>query len=144
MPGTGSTDAVGRSLKPIAAAVQPPAVPHRLRALLADTDSDENLIAGFLLGYGDRTRAAYLADLRDFHAWCAGIGIGLLAVRRGHIEAYIRALEQAGRSRATVARRLATLAGFYRYAVQEEALPHSPAAHIRRPSVGARFADTWP
>jgi site-specific recombinase XerD len=50
-------------------------------------------------------------------------------------EAYIRALEQAGRSRATVARRLATLAGFYRYAVQEGALPHSPVTHIRRPSV---------
>jgi integrase/recombinase XerD len=63
------------------------------------------------------------------------MGIGLLAAQRRHIEAYIRALEQAGRSRATVARRLATLAGFYRYAVQEGALPHSPAAHIRRPSV---------
>jgi hypothetical protein len=99
MPGTGSTDAVGRTLGPIAAAVQP----HRLRAVLADTESDESLIAKFLLGYGDRTRVAYLADLRDFHAWCARIGIGLLAAQRGHIEAYIRALEQAGRSRATVA-----------------------------------------
>jgi hypothetical protein len=67
MPGTGSTAAVGRPLEPIAAAVQPPAVPRRLRALLVDTESDESLIAGFLLGYGDRTRAAYLADLRDFH-----------------------------------------------------------------------------
>jgi integrase/recombinase XerD len=135
MPGTGPPDAVGRTLDPIASAVLPPAVPHRLRALLADTESDQRLITGFVLGYGDRTRAAYLADLRDFHAWCAGIGIGLLAAHRGHIEAYIRALEQAGRSRATVARRLATLAGFYRYAVQEGALPHSPATHIRRPSV---------
>jgi integrase len=34
-----------------------------------------------------------------------------------------------------VARRLATLAGFYRYAVQEGALPHSPVTHVRRPSV---------
>jgi integrase/recombinase XerD len=135
MPGTEPPDAVGRTLDPIAAAVLPPAVPHRLRALLADTESDQRLITGFVLGYGDRTRAAYLADLRDFHAWCARIGIGLLAAHRGHIEAYIRALEQAGRSRATVARRLATLAGFYRYAVQEGALPHSPATHIRRPSV---------
>jgi integrase len=101
----------------------------RLRALLLDAESDQSLITGFLLGYGDRTRAAYLADLRDFHAWCARIGIGLLAAHRSHIEAYIRALEQAGRSRATVARRLATLAGFYRYAVQEGALPPLP----RRP-----------
>jgi site-specific recombinase XerD len=40
-----------------------------------------------------------------------------------------------------VARRLATLAGFYRYAVQEGALPHSPVAHVRRPSV-ARDSQT--
>src|SRR4029450_11812399 len=130
MPGTGPPDAVGRTLEP-----------HRLRALLLDAESDQRLITGFLLGYGNRTRAAYLADLRDFHAWCARIGIGLLAAHRGHIEAYIRVLEQAGRSRATVARRLATLAGFYRYAVQEGALPHSPATHIRRPS-GTRDSQT--
>jgi integrase/recombinase XerD len=47
----------------------------------------------------------------------------------------VRQLEHAGRSRATVARRLATLAGFYRYAVQEGALPHSPVTHVGRPSV---------
>ena len=82
-------------------------MPHRL------------LIAGYLLSYGDRTRAAYLADLRDFHAWCARNGIGLLASQRGHIEAY-------SRSRATVARRLATLAGFYRYAVRRERSPTPP------------------
>ena len=38
-----------------------------------------------------------------------------------------------GRARATVTRRLSTIAGFYRYAVEEELLDHSPAAHVRRP-----------
>jgi site-specific recombinase XerD len=33
----------------------------------------------------------------------------------------------------TVTRRLCTIAGFYRYAVEEEPLDHSPAAHVRRP-----------
>jgi len=37
--------------------------------------------------------------------------------------------------RATVTRRLSTIAGFYKYAVEEEMLDHSPAAHIRRPRV---------
>ena len=37
------------------------------------------------------------------------------------------------RGRATVTRRLCTIAGFYRYAVEEELLDHSPAAHVRRP-----------
>jgi site-specific recombinase XerD len=35
--------------------------------------------------------------------------------------------------RATIARRLCTIAGFYRYAVEEDLLEHSPAAHVRRP-----------
>jgi site-specific recombinase XerD len=126
-------------LEPAATTVEPPEVPS-LQALV-DTRSDESLIARFVLGYRDHTRAAYLADLRDFCAWCATLGIRLLGVRRSHIEAYSRQLEQAGRSRATVARRLATLAGFYRYVVQEGALPHSPATHVRRPSV-ARDSQT--
>jgi integrase/recombinase XerD len=42
-------------------------------------------------------------------------------------------MEANGRAQATVTRRLCTIAGFYRYAVQEELLDHSPAAHIRRP-----------
>jgi integrase/recombinase XerD len=37
--------------------------------------------------------------------------------------------------RATITRRLSTIAGFYRYAVEEELLDHSPAAHVRRPRV---------
>jgi integrase/recombinase XerD len=62
-------------------------------------------------------------------------GVELLAVDRADVEAYARDLEQAGRARSTVARRLATLAWFYRYAVEEAALPRSPVAHVRRPSV---------
>jgi integrase/recombinase XerD len=34
---------------------------------------------------------------------------------------------------ATITRRLCTIAGFYRYAVEEDLLDHSPAAHVRRP-----------
>jgi integrase/recombinase XerD len=34
-----------------------------------------------------------------------------------------------------VTRRLCTIAGFYKYAVEEELLDHSPAAHVRRPRV---------
>jgi integrase/recombinase XerD len=48
------------------------------------------------------------------------------------IECFARDLEALGRARATITRRLSTIAGFYRYAVEEELLDHSPAAHIRR------------
>jgi integrase/recombinase XerD len=40
-----------------------------------------------------------------------------------------------GRARATVTRRLSTIAGFCNYAVEEELLDRSPAAHVRRPRV---------
>src|ERR1019366_8913011 len=53
--------------------------------------------------------------------------------RRADIECFARDLEARGRARATVTRRLSTIAGFYRYAVEEEILDHSPAAHVRRP-----------
>src|SRR5436305_11380172 len=42
-------------------------------------------------------------------------------------------MESRGRARATIARRLCTISGFYRYAVEEELLEHSPAVHVRRP-----------
>ena len=46
---------------------------------------------------------------------------------------FAREMEAKGRARATVIRRLCTVAGFYKYAVEEELLDHSPAAHVRRP-----------
>jgi integrase/recombinase XerD len=57
----------------------------------------------------------------------------LFTARRADIECFGRDMEAAGRARATVARRLCTVAGFYRYAVEEDLLEHSPAAHVRRP-----------
>jgi integrase/recombinase XerD len=61
--------------------------------------------------------------------------VPLFSVRRADIETFARELEGRGRARATVTRRLSTIAGFYRYAVEEELLDHSPAAHVRRPRV---------
>jgi integrase/recombinase XerD len=56
-------------------------------------------------------------------------------VRRADIESFARELEANGRARDTVTRRLCTIAGFCKYAVEEELLDHSPAAHVRRPRV---------
>jgi hypothetical protein len=51
-------------------------LPDDTGALLANGPLDDALVAGFLIGYRGRTRAAYLADLCDFHAWCAGPRLG--------------------------------------------------------------------
>ena len=66
-------------------------------------------------------------------SWCQQHQLRLFAARRADIEFFARDLEARGRARATITRRLCTVAGFYRYAVEEELLDHSPAAHVRRP-----------
>jgi integrase/recombinase XerD len=86
-------------------------------------------------GTAGLTREAYALDLRQFTAWCRACTLALFAVRRADIERFARELEDRGRARATVTRRLCTIAGFYRYAVEEELLDHSPAALVRRPRV---------
>jgi site-specific recombinase XerD len=57
----------------------------------------------------------------------------LFGARRADIECFAGDLEARGRARATVARRLCTVAGFCRYAEEEGLLERSPAAHVRRP-----------
>jgi len=99
----------------------------------AFTDPERLALAGFLAGYRGLTREAYALDLRQFTTWCRTRSLPLFAVRRADIEGFARDLEARGRARATVTRRLSTIAGFYKYAVEEELLDHSPAAHVRRP-----------
>jgi site-specific recombinase XerD len=97
------------------------------------TDDERAALVGFLAGYSGQTRAANTPDLRQYTSWCATHGLHLFAAKRADIECYARDLEQRGRARATIARRLCTVCGFYRYAVEEDLLDHSPAAHVRRP-----------
>src|SRR5690349_5740987 len=100
------------------------------------TDAERIALAGFLAGYRGLTREAYALDLRQFTTWCRTRSLSLFSVRRADIETFARELESRGRARATVTRRLCTIAGFYKYAVEEELLEHSPAAHVRRPRLG--------
>jgi integrase/recombinase XerD len=97
------------------------------------TEPERLALAGFLAGYTGLTREAYSLDLRQFVSWCQQLRIGLFQARRADIEGFARDLEARGRARAIITRRLCTIAGFYRYAVEEELLDHSPAGHVRRP-----------
>jgi integrase/recombinase XerD len=99
------------------------------------SESERVTLVGFLAGYRGQTRVAYTLDLRQFTAWCLQHGCRLFDVRRMDIECFARDLEDHGKARATVARRLCTICGFYRYAEEEGVIEHSPAVHIRRPRV---------
>src|SRR5512132_519399 len=96
-------------------------------------DAEEVALAGFLAGYRGSTREAYALDLRQFAVWCANHERGLFEVHRLDIECFGRELETRGRARATIARRLCTIAGFYRYAEEEGLIGNSSAIHVRRP-----------
>ena len=96
------------------------------------TNTERLALAGFLAGYSGLTREAYELDLRQYSSWCLQNQLRLFAARRADIECFARDLAR-GRARATITRRLCTVAGFYKYAVEEELLDHSPAAHVRRP-----------
>jgi integrase/recombinase XerD len=97
------------------------------------SDAERLALAGYLAGYRGLTHEAYTLDLRQFTSWCRARAVPLFSVRRADTETFARELEARGRARATVTRRLCTIAGFYKYAVEEELLEHSPAAHVRRP-----------
>src|SRR5215831_11029775 len=99
----------------------------------AFSDAERLALAGFLAGYRGLTREAYALDLRQFATWCRARSLPLFTIRRADIEGFARDLEANGRAGATVTRRLCTIAGFYKYAIEEELLEHSPAAHVRRP-----------
>src|SRR5439155_5189147 len=95
----------------------------------AFTDPEPLALAGYLAGYRGLTRDAYTLDLRQFTTWCRAGSLSLFAIRRADIESFARDLEARGRARSTVTRRLCTIAGFYKYAVEEELLsiprPHT-------------------
>jgi site-specific recombinase XerC len=61
--------------------------------------------------------------------------IAVFALQRGHIELWARSMEERGLARATIGRCLSTIAGFYRIAVIDGFIEHSPAEHVRRPKI---------
>ena len=104
----------------------------------AFTDSERLALAGFLAGYRGLTREAYALDLRQFNTWCRARSLPLFVVRRADIESFAGELEARGRARATVTRRLCTIAGFYKYAVEEELLEHFPGRSRPPSAAGLR------
>jgi hypothetical protein len=70
---------------------------------------------------------------RPSPSWCQQHQLRLFAARRADIKCRARDLEARGRARATITRRVCTIASFYRYAIEEQLLDHPPAAHVRRP-----------
>jgi site-specific recombinase XerD len=95
-------------------------------------------VATHLARYKGSSREHTESDLRCNLAWRARYGLDPLAAQRPHLELYIRWMREIRRFKpSTVSRRFSVAAGFYRTCVLDGVLPHSPAEHVRRPSVPA-------
>jgi len=93
-------------------------------------------VAAYLARFSGSSRDHAHSDLRCFLAWCAQRGLDPLTARRVHLELYIRWMQEVRRFKpSTVSRRFSVAAGFYRTAVIDGVLEHSPAEHVRRPAV---------
>jgi integrase/recombinase XerD len=106
--------------------------------LKAFTDQLRLAVAAYLARFKGRSREHTESDLRCFLTWCAGNGLDPLAARRPHLELYIRWMQEIRRFKpSTISRRFSVAAGFYKTCVIDGLLEHSPAEHVRRPTVPA-------
>jgi integrase/recombinase XerD len=95
-------------------------------------------LAAYLARFKGSSREHAESDLLCFLIWCTERGLDPLAARRPHLELYVRWMQEIRRFKpSTVSRRFSVAAGFYRTCVIDGVLEHSPAEHVRRPSVPA-------
>ena len=106
--------------------------------ILFDESLDEvtrRAVFGFLARYRGDTLRAYRQDLKAYLGWCQQHDLRPLRAQRPHLELYLRWMEQRGYAAATIGRRFATVAGFYRYAVIDGHLAADPTLAVTRPAV---------
>lgn len=100
---------------------------------------EDRLISAFLeaqaaeLGAARNTLLAYGRDLKDFGSWLVGRGTDFSRAGRDDIEAYLVACTADGLSRATRARRLASIRQLYRFAYEDGRRQDNPAIQISGP-----------
>lgn len=93
-------------------------------------------VAAYLARFKGASRYHTESDLRCYLTWCAEHRLDPLAAHRPHLELYVRWMQEIRHFKpSTVSRRFSVTAGFYRTCVIDGLLEHSPAEHVRRPSV---------
>jgi site-specific recombinase XerD len=119
-----------KNLTTLGSALSDPPVPF--------TDQLRLAVAAYLARFKGSSREHTESDLRCYLSWCAGHGLDPLGAQRPHLELYMRWMQEIRRFKpSTVSRRFSVTAGFYRTCVLDGIIEHSPAEHVRRPSVPA-------
>ncbi|MFE3230285.1 hypothetical protein [Nocardia sp. NPDC059228] len=90
----------------------------------------------YLARFSAVSRIHTKSDLRLYFYWCTDHQLTPLTVARTEVERYMRWMQEIRHfNPATVARRLAVVAGFYRTCVIDGVLDRSLAEYVRRPRV---------
>jgi len=109
--------------------------------LSADLQSSRVLhlaVAAYLARFKATSRTHVESDLRAYLGWCAERRLDPVVASRPQVGLYVRWMQEVRRLKpSTVSRRMSIVAGFYRTAVIDGLLEHSPAEHVRRPTVPA-------
>lgn len=93
-------------------------------------------------GFSLSTVRAYGTDLKDFQIWLQTFRQATLAspelITREHIKGYAAELHRRKVARTTVARKLASLRGFFRYAIRKGLLEKNPVLSLPNPKTEKR------
>ena len=84
-------------------------------------------------GLAANTLAAYDRDLRKFEAFAEKRGLSLEGVSRDHVVDFLSDLYRRGLDSRSVARHLASLRNFFRFALTEEVLSADPTLNLESP-----------
>lgn len=94
------------------------------------------------LDAAENTQLAYGRDLKDFADWLGASNSDFTKAERADIEDYLVYCEAQGLSRATRARRLASIRQLYRFAYEENLRTDNPAIQIKGPGRTKRLPKT--
>lgn len=81
----------------------------------------------------EKTRRAYLADVTQLAEWAGGHGLGPAELDHKRLRVFAGVVSERGASKATVARKLASVRSFYRHLVDRGELSASPAELVASP-----------
>lgn len=108
--------------------------------IAGNAERHAQIIAAWQLAQVSRhTLAAYTRNLRDYCLWLDSHNLDLFTVRRVHVDGYRHTLAGAP---STVARTLAALSSFYRYAMTEDVTHLNPVQTVTRPKVDTDHSPT--
>jgi site-specific recombinase XerD len=93
-------------------------------------------IDSFLQRWDGNTRISYGDDLAMFCRWVDAMGFDIFAVRRPHLELYMRYLaDERGNCPSTVHHRMGTLRLFYEIALDDDLVAKNPARLLKLPKI---------